>query len=164
VAHRGAACVCLPKPPCLQYLYDMLHPELAMPHWLLRTRGLLQDAAELEQIVRRHLSPPDLLRDTHTVFRSFRSLLFTETAAFASSGLSNTIPVATTLLHFFSRLPESVANPYQRTGVTVKQFSQWMDQHTQAEILESISDTLATARVGPDDEPVLAVMRTLMQR
>jgi hypothetical protein len=98
----------------------------------------VQDAAELEQVLRQHLAPPDVLKCAHALLRSFRALLFTETSAMQSSDVHATLPRSTICLHLLSRLPADVCMPYERTNVTVKQFSQWMDRHSQAEVLEAI--------------------------
>lgn len=130
----------------------------------LNPLGLVQDAAEVEQVLRRHLTAPDLLREAHGVFRAFRTLLFTETDALGTSGVLGSLPASTVALHLFSRLPATAANPYQRTGITAKQYSQWMDQHTHAEAMQSISDAVAAAKVGAEAAAVMSLMQELVVR
>ena len=71
------------------------------------------------------------------------------------------MPASTVALHLFSRLPPTIANPYQRTGISAKQFSQWMDQHTQADVMRSIADTLAAADRSAGDPDVFALLHEL---
>ena len=124
-------------------------------------RPRVQDAAELEQMLRQHLAPPDLVRDAHAHLRSFRTLLFTEADAVQQSGLLATLPQSTVLLHLVSRLPEAAVMPYERTGVTAKQFSQWMDQHTQADVVKAVMDAIPAGKLSGSDRGVFEVMQTV---
>ena len=127
-------------------------------------RAGVQDAAELEQILRQHLTPPDLLRSAHASFRAFRALLFAPASDIGPATPTAAVPVATALLHCFSRLPDTIRAPWERSGVSVRQFSQWLDQHSEAEALRSIADSIAGARAGGGESgAVLARMRLLAQ-
>ena len=110
---------------------------------------MVQDAAELEQMLRQHVTPPDLLRAAHPAFRAFRALLFAPTNdAMPPAGAAAAVPAVTALSHCFSRLPRDVAAPHERPGVSAKQFSQWMDQRGEEEVMQAVGDALRGARVG----------------
>jgi hypothetical protein len=121
----------------------------------------VQDAAELEQVLRQHLAPPDVLRDVHALLRSFRALLFTEASAMQASDLSSTLPRSTICLHLLSRLPSNVCMPYERTSVTVKQFSQWMDLHLQSDVLEGVMLCVASFSGNEQDSKVKQLICSL---
>lgn len=122
----------------------------------------LQDMAELETILRANIFPPDLLREPHTALRGFRTLLFVEDSSLDGSAAVSALPRVTVLLHLFSRLPPAAQLPHQRTGVSAAQFSTWLDQHSPAEAVESIKNSLASADLGGADENVVAMMNKVL--
>ena len=133
----------------------------------------MQDAAELEQLLRQYVTPPDLLREAHASLRAFRTLLFAppsdlpvgkDSGTTRTSDASSGMPVATALLHCFSRLPAQVAAPHERLGVSAKQYSQWLDQHSEREVKRSVLDALTAARTGnPEHDALVASMRAVAQ-
>jgi len=119
--------------------------------------------AELEQEVRQHLFPADLLGEPHAMLRAFRALLFLETPALLGSPALQQLPKSTVLLHLLSRLPAHVQSPHQRAGVSPKQFSHWMDAHSAAEILGSIGTALQAADTRAMDGPSQELLAAMVQ-
>lgn len=143
------------------------HAALVRPISKQGALQLAKDMAELEQEMRQHVYPPDLLGEPYDLLRSFRSLLFMETDAIASSNVLNTLPTTTLLFHLFSRLPDAAKSPHQRTNVSARQYSQWMDSHSQTEILNSIGTAIDAAREAQDGTKhrnVFQLMESLRRR
>lgn len=128
-------------------------------------RPCVQDIADLEQEVRQHLYPPDLLGDPHHLLRAFRSLLFQDTAALLANPLANpSLPPTILLLHLFSRLPAAILTPAQRSKLTPKRYSHWLDAHSASEALASLGSALDAADVralAPDDVRLVVHMKKL---
>lgn len=124
----------------------------------------LQDIADLEQDLRQHLYPPDLLGEPHTVLRSFRSLLFLDSPSLLTASSPPPLPLTVLLLHLFSRLPLAILTPAQRSKVSPKQYSHWLDAHSPAEALASLGaalDAADTRALAPEDERLVAYMQKL---
>jgi basic membrane lipoprotein Med (substrate-binding protein (PBP1-ABC) superfamily) len=67
------------------------------------------------------------------------------------------------------RLPGSIKTPAGRSGVSMSQFSKWLDQHSATDVGRSVAsaleaakaDVVAAAAAGPGPAAVIALMRQL---
>jgi hypothetical protein len=87
------------------------------------------------------------------------------------------------VLVLLCRLPAQVAAPHERSGLSPQQYSRWLDQHSEAELMKSVASALEAAQpwlsqqqqqqqqqspgegsgVTPGQRDVLQVMKQLCQ-
>lgn len=70
----------------------------------------------------------------HAPLRALKQLLFLDDAQIAAFPLLPVLPPAVALLHLFSRAPPQLAAPPAALGLSVAQFSDWLDEHTDEEL------------------------------
>jgi hypothetical protein len=66
-------------------------------------------------------------------------------------------------------LPAAIQTPAERSGMTLRQFSRWMDQHSGADVARHVASALEAARpevdaakaAGAGSAAVLALMQQL---
>ncbi|MEW5299136.1 MAG: hypothetical protein WDW36_002180 [Sanguina aurantia] len=154
---------------CRILLFWVRHAALLRPLTQDGKLQLAKDLAELQLAVGTHLSPLDRLGSPSHVVKAFRALLFVDTPAILGSPLLQDLPPAIALHHLFSRLPPSVKAPHERSGLSPSQFSLWLDTHSSADALRSVSGAIecaegATVRqAGGQGAEVLDVMRVLCE-
>lgn len=74
------------------------------------------------------------------------------------------MPISAVLLHLFARAPGEVKAPHTLRGWTFDQFSQWVDAHSDADVVALVREALevyastVTARGGTEFHPVYPVM------
>ena len=121
----------------------------------LTNPGKLQfakDAAEIESGIEQHLMGPNrssksALMESVVQFKSFRRLVFLDEHSMDSLQDSlNSLPITVILHHLLSQLPPEIESPYTRNKLSVVQYSTWMDDHSDEEILKQLKATLETGR------------------
>ena len=81
----------------------------------------MQDLAEVEEAVGQHIWPLETLGAPHSMLRALRPLLFLETSGLASSPVLGQLPGSCVLHHLYSRAPQELLGPHQRSGLTPAQ-------------------------------------------
>lgn len=113
---------------------------------------LAKDAAEIESGVEQHLMGPNrssksALMESFVQFKSFRRLVFVDQHSKDSLQDSlNSLPMIVVLHHLFSQLPLEIESPYTRNKLSVLQYSTWLDDHSDEEILKQLKVTLENGR------------------
>ena len=68
-----------------------------------------------------HIWPLETLGAPHSMLRALRPLLFLETSGLASSPVLGQLPGSCVLHHLYSRAPQELLGPHQRSGLTPAQ-------------------------------------------
>jgi hypothetical protein len=100
--------------------------------------------------------------------RSLRQLLFHDTAAILPGDpIVMLMPVGSVLLHLFSRAPSEMRPPHTLRGWTLDAFSAWVDEHTDAEVVALVKESLevyasqVASRGDKQFHPVYPIMMQL---
>jgi len=83
----------------------------------------------------------DIYIKTQTI-KAFKPLLFKNTELLTDPFQTAHIPLTILIHHIFTRAPAELMLPHQRFGWTGQHYSEWMDSHTEAELLELLSKCL----------------------
>ncbi|KAM7252503.1 hypothetical protein ACFE04_024386 [Oxalis oulophora] len=128
---------------------------------------MARDMAELELAVSQNLFPVEQLGGPYRALRSFRPLIFLETAQLESSPLLQDLPLSVVLHHLYSRGPDDLQSPLQRNKLTPLQYSLWLDSQGEDQIWRGIKATLddyaskVRARGDKEFSPVYPLMLKL---
>ncbi|XVE84488.1 hypothetical protein DITRI_Ditri17bG0017600 [Diplodiscus trichospermus] len=128
---------------------------------------MARDMAELELAVGQNLFPVEQLGAPYRALRAFRPLIFLETSQLGASPLLQDLPPSVILHHLYSRGPEELQSPLQRSKLTHLQYSLWLDSQGEDQIWKGIKATLddyaAKVRARGDKEfsPVYPLMLRL---
>ncbi|GAX78041.1 hypothetical protein CEUSTIGMA_g5483.t1 [Chlamydomonas eustigma] len=147
-------------------LFFVRHASLARP---LGPHGKLQvakDLAELQLAVGQNLYPLEQLNKPFRVVKAFRALMFQDTSGVLTSPLIRELPATIILHHLFSRLPASIKAPHERSGLSLSQYSLWLDQHTESDVFMSVEGALDdvsgdTSMLEPDHQQALTLMQCI---
>ena len=72
----------------------------------------------------------------------YRPLLFKNTELLSDPFQTAHIPPTILIHHLFTRAPEALMLPHQRFGWTGQHYSEWMDSHTETELMELLQKCL----------------------
>lgn len=128
---------------------------------------LTRDMAELELVVGQNLFQVEQLGAPYRALRALKPLFFQETTKLGSSPLLQDLPRSVVLHHLFSRAPDELESPLQRTKLTPKQYSLWLDSQGEEQIWKGIKATLddyaakISARGDKEFSPVYPLMLQL---
>uniref|UniRef100_A0A0D6QR93 Conserved oligomeric Golgi complex subunit 5 n=1 Tax=Araucaria cunninghamii TaxID=56994 RepID=A0A0D6QR93_ARACU len=128
---------------------------------------LTRDMAELELVVGQNLFQVEQLGAPYRALRALKPLFFQETSRIASSPLLQDLPCSVVLHHLYSRAPDELESPMQRTKLTPKQYSLWLDSQGEEQIWKGIKATLddyaakISARGDKEFSPVYPLMLQL---
>jgi hypothetical protein len=103
---------------------------------------LTRDMAELELVVGQNLFQVEQLGAPYRALRALKPLFFQETTKLGSSPLLQDLPRSVVLHHLYSRVPDELESPLQRTKLTPKQYSLWLDSQGEEQIWKGIKATL----------------------
>lgn len=103
---------------------------------------MARDMAELELAVGQNLFPVEQLGAPYRALRSFRPIIFLETAQFGNSPLLRDLPRSVILHHLYSRGSDELQSPLQRNKLTHLQYSLWLDSQGEDQIWKGIKVTL----------------------
>jgi hypothetical protein len=83
----------------------------------------------------------DIFIKTQTI-KAFKPLLFKNTELLSDPFQTAHIPPTILIHHLFTRAPEALMLPHQRFGWTGQHYSEWMDSHTETELMELLQKCL----------------------
>jgi len=83
----------------------------------------------------------DIFIKTQTL-KAFKPLLFKNTELLSDPFQTAHIPNNILIHHIFARAPDELMLPHQRFGWTGQHYSEWIDSHTEMELLELLSKCL----------------------
>lgn len=139
----------------------------------LGTKGRYQivyDATVLLRTITQNLIPItrlSLLSQALNAYKKMLSLENSEVETILSTNFSITlhIPKFLILHHLFSRLPEEMKSPYERSNLSPMQYSLWLDEHGDKEATENIIAVLETIKLenyfNDCDKNIIKVMKNL---
>lgn len=125
----------------------MRHVSLIRP---ITTPGKLQlakDAADLEGILEQYLSGlhpkgKSQLSKTFAQYKSFKKLIFVSRISDVSANIRETLPLPIILQYLFALCPDEIDSPYARNKLTKAQYTTWLDNQSEGEVLKLIKTTL----------------------
>ncbi|KAH9290341.1 hypothetical protein KI387_034458 [Taxus chinensis] len=103
---------------------------------------LTRDMAELELVVGQNMFQVEQLGAPYRALRALKPLFFQETSKLGSSPILQDLPRSVVLHHLYSRAPDELESPMQRTKLTPKQYSLWLDSQGEEQIWKGIKATL----------------------
>jgi len=83
----------------------------------------------------------DIVIKTQTI-KAYKSLLFKPTELLSDPYQTAHIPTPLLIHHLFGRAPPELMLPHQRFGWTGEHYSEWMDGHTEEELMELLGKCL----------------------
>lgn len=143
------------------------HAALVRPLSEPRKLQLTKDMAELELVVGQNLFQVEQLGAPYRALRALKTLFFQETSKIESCPLLQDLPRSVVLHHLYSRAPEELESPMQRTKLTPNQYSLWLDSQGEEQIWKGIKATLddygskISARGDKEYSPVYPLMLQL---
>ena len=140
------------------------HAALLRPLGEAGTLRLAKTCAEFEAALREGTLPAEQLGSTSRTLRALRRLAVTPTAELAGiAPAMRELPVVDVLHHLYSRAPAEVRGPHARAGLTLTQYTAWLDQHSEAEAVAGVETTLEG--VGPEasGSEAVAAMRAIIR-
>jgi len=103
--------------------------------------------------------------------RALRPLLFLDVEGIvASPAVGESISVSLVAHHLFSHAPEDILPPHNLKGWTFEQYSRWLDERSEVEILSAIRESLEVyantvkERGGKEFHPIYPTMLNLCKR
>jgi len=112
-------------------------------------------------------SHPLVYAPRYRSLRALRQLAFLETSDIKpGEAVTAAMPIGAVLLHLFARAPgeSELKAPHTLRGWTFEEYSQWVDEHTDADVVALVREALevyasnVTARGGTQFHPVYPVM------
>lgn len=148
-------------------IFFIRHASLVRPLSESGKLRMARDMAELELAVSQNLFPVEQLGAPYRALRALRPVIFLETSQLESSPLLQDLPPSAILHHLYSRAPDELQSPMQRSQLTPQQYSLWLDSQGEDQIWRGIKATLddyvAKVRIRGDKEfsPVYPLMLKL---
>lgn len=123
------------------------HASLVKPLTQAGKLQIAKDAGELEAAVTQHLVSADQVTPALRTFKAFRRLMFMETTDLAAGhhAVQRDMPAAIILHHLFSRTPSFIESPHTRMKLTPAQYSLWLDEHSEADVMKFIVEAVEAA-------------------
>lgn len=121
-------------------VYFVRHAALVRP---LSESGKLKLVADMAQ-VEFAIAPLQPSKDmaSYRALRAFRPFIFKETEKILESPEGQLLLPSTFLHHLCSRAPDTLQQPYVIKGWSLLQYSDWLDHHSEAEVVGLIRQTL----------------------
>lgn len=169
-ATSGAEAICtrLVKSMASRVLiFFIRHASLVRPLSESGKLRMARDMAELELAVGQNLFPVEQLGAPYRALRAFRPLIFLETSQLGSAPILQDLPLSVILHHLYTRGPDELQSPLQRTKLTPLQYSLWLDSQGEDQIWKGIKATLddyasrIRARGDKEFSPVYPLMLRL---
>lgn len=148
-------------------IFFIRHASLVRPLSESGKLRMARDMAELELAVGQNLFPVEKLGAPYRALRAFRPLIFLETSQLGSAPILQDLPPSVILHHLYTRGPDELQSPLQRTKLTPLQYSLWLDSQGEDQIWKGIKATLddyaSSIRARGDKEfsPVYPLMLQL---
>ena len=111
---------------------------------------MARDIAELEAAIGEALVPAEAIGAPYRALRAFKPLLFLETTKVPGSLLLHDLPTSAVLHHLLGRAPAALQSPHAQSGITVSQYSVWMDRHADADAVSRVQQCTDAFARSPD--------------
>lgn len=151
------------------------HASLVKPLTQAGKLQIAKDAGELEATVTQNLVSADQVTPALRTFKAFLRLIFLETTEIEADNhaVRRDMPAAILLHHLFSRTPSYIESPHTRLKLTPSQYSLWLDEHSEEEVMKFITGAVEAAEEGfqkkaksmdsKPDSSVIQVMRKVLE-
>lgn len=132
---------------------------------------IAKDGAEFESALEQHLisaskTGKGVLSGPILSLKAFRRLLFVEditTLESQQASIIQALPKVAILHHLFSLCPPSIESPYAKNKLTPLQYSTWVEDHSQQEVLQCIESTLRAGSTKLESPPpVVHIMLNIL--
>eukprot|EP00899_Mesostigma_viride_P002929 jgi/Mesvir1/12637/Mv02193-RA.1 len=148
-------------------VFFVRHAALLRPSSEAGRLQLAQDMTELELVIGQNVYPMEGIGAPYASLRAFRRLLFLETAQIPTSPILHDLPASAVLHHLFSRGPDELQLPHVKAGLSVLQYSIWLDQHSEEDVWRGVKSSLeayahsVNMRGDPQYDPIYPLMMSL---
>lgn len=147
-------------------IFFVRHAALVRPLADAGRLRLARDIAELEAAIGDSLVAAETVGAPAKALRAFKPLIFLETAKVPDSLLLHDLPSSAVLHHLLSRAPPALRSPHAQSGISVSQYSTWMDRQADAAVGDRVRQCVdAHARTGGSGgSEVLGAIRAVLER
>jgi len=132
---------------------------------------LAADLAQMELAVAPICKRVGDLGVSYRLLRAFRPLLFQNPDHIVqSSSIGDIVPYSTVLHFLFAKGPTELHSPHKSANWSIARYSQWLDEHSEAECLHLIQGSLEAyahsikQRQVKEYAPVYPIMLQLLQK
>jgi len=135
----GNLCVAMASRVCLYYVR---HASLLRPLSDADKLSLTNDIDAFEKSINTNLVSLQYIGKAYKALQSLKPLLFLETTSIPQSLLLHNIPLHAVLHHVLGRAPPELQSPHVQSGVTLTQYSVWMDRHNDKDVWQRVQQCM----------------------
>lgn len=106
--------------------------------------AIAKQSERLEELIASNLVPVETLQDRCQWLRGFRKLVreATSNGSVSSCDSLRLVPKVVALHHAYSMAPKELTAPHERAGLSARQYSAWLDQHSDDDAWRGVRGSL----------------------